>query len=73
MYSCGRYWVCDPPPSALHEPLLFAFEEGNPGFLEDLTQVFYECVDALESIPEEDLTALELAFMRAHSTARVVA
>ena len=48
--------------------LLFAFEEGNPQFLEELDQVFYKRVDALGAVPEEDLTALELAFMRAHSS-----
>jgi len=46
--------------------LLFAFEERDPQFLEDLTQIFYKRVDALGSVPEEDLTALELDFMRAH-------
>src|SRR5689334_8678881 len=25
-YSCGRYWVCAPPPSALHEPPRNALE-----------------------------------------------
>ena len=48
--------------------LLFAFEERDPQFLEELDRVFYKRVDALGSIPEEDLTALELAFMRAHSS-----
>jgi hypothetical protein len=47
--------------------LLFAFEERDPQFLEEIDQVFYKRVDALGSVPEEDLTALELAFMRAHS------
>jgi Domain of unknown function (DUF4375) len=47
---------------------LFAFEDRDPQFLEDLDQVFYKRVDALGSAPEEDLTALELAFMRAHSS-----
>jgi len=48
--------------------LLFAFEERNPHFLEELDQIFYKRVDALGSVPEEDLTALELAFMRSHSS-----
>lgn len=48
--------------------LLFAFEERDPQFLDELTQIFYKRVDALGSVPEEDLTALELAFMRAHSS-----
>jgi hypothetical protein len=48
--------------------LLFAFEERDPQFLEELTQIFYKRVDALGSVPEEDLTALELTFMRAHCT-----
>jgi len=53
--------------------LLFAFEADDPRFLEDLTRVFYERVDALGAVPEEDLTALELSFMRAHSSDRVAA
>lgn len=52
--------------------LLFAFEEHNPQFLEELDQVFYKRVDALGTIPEENVTALELAFMRAHSSDPVV-
>src|SRR5262249_1725655 len=48
--------------------LLFAFEERDPQFLEEIDQVFYKRVDALGSVPEEDLTALELAYMRAHSS-----
>lgn len=48
--------------------ILFAFEERDPQFLEELDQVFYKRVDALGSVPEEDLTALELAFMRAHGS-----
>ncbi len=51
--------------------LLFAFEEREPQFLEELTQVFYERVDALGSVPEEDLTALQMAFMQAHAGERV--
>jgi hypothetical protein len=48
--------------------LLFAFEEGDPQFLGELDQIFYKRVDALGAVPEEDLTALELAFMRAQSS-----
>ena len=48
--------------------LLFAFEERDPQFLEEMDQAFYKRVDALGSVPEEDLTALELAFMRIHSS-----
>jgi hypothetical protein len=51
--------------------LLFAFEERDPQFLEELDEIFYKRVDALGSTPEEDLTALELAFMRAHSSESV--
>jgi hypothetical protein len=51
--------------------VLFAFEERNPQFLEELTQIFYKRVDALGSDREEDLTSLELAFMRAHSLDQV--
>src|SRR5262245_6091072 len=46
--------------------LLFAFEARDPRFLEELTQEYYKRVDALGSIPEEDLMALELAFIRTH-------
>jgi hypothetical protein len=51
--------------------LLFAFEEREPRFLEELSQVFYKRVDALGSVPEEDLTVLQLAFMQAHRAERV--
>jgi len=51
--------------------VLFAFEERDPQFLEDLTQIFSKRVDAIGSVPEEDLNALELAFMRAHSSESV--
>jgi hypothetical protein len=53
--------------------LLFAFEEREPQFLEALDRLFYERVDALGSVPEEDLTALQLAFMRSHRAERVCA
>src|SRR5262245_9748370 len=36
--------------------LLFAFEEREPQFLEELTQVFYQQVEALGSNRREDLT-----------------
>jgi hypothetical protein len=51
--------------------LLFAFEEREPQFLEELSREFYKRVDALGSVPEEDLTALQLAFMQAHRAERV--
>ena len=51
--------------------LLFAFEEREPQFLEDLSQVFYKRVDALGSVPEDDLTALQLTFMQTHRAERV--
>ena len=53
--------------------LLFEFEAREPQFLEDLSQVFYTRVVALGSAPEEDLTALQLAFMRVHSAEKVCA
>jgi hypothetical protein len=52
--------------------LLFAFEERNPQFLQGLDEVFYARVDALGAMPDEDLTALELAFMRTHHLDPVV-
>lgn len=51
--------------------LLFAFEEREPQFLEELSQVFYKRVDALGSVSEEDLSALQMAFMQAHRAAKV--
>jgi hypothetical protein len=51
--------------------LLFAFEEQEPQFLEELDRVFYERVDALGSVPEEDVTALELAFIRSNRAEQV--
>jgi hypothetical protein len=51
--------------------LLFAFEERDPQFLEGLSQIFYERVDALGSVPEEDLIALQLAFMQTHRAEQV--
>jgi hypothetical protein len=53
--------------------LLFAFEEREPQFLDELSQVFYKRVDALGSVPDEDLNALQLEFMRAHKEDRVQA
>jgi hypothetical protein len=51
--------------------LLFAFEERDPRFLEKLSQAFFRRVDAIGSVPEEDLTALQLVFMRANRAERV--
>ena len=53
--------------------LLFAFEERDPELLEQLSRVYYKRVDAMDSVPEEDLTALQLAFMRAHAAELVEA
>jgi hypothetical protein len=53
--------------------LLFAFEEREPEFLEELDRLFYERVDGLGAVPEEDLTALQLAFLRSHRAERVCA
>jgi hypothetical protein len=53
--------------------LLFAFEKRYPRFLEELDQVYYNRVDALGSVSEEDIVALQLAFMHAHSSDLVVA
>ena len=53
--------------------LLFQFEEREPQFLEDLTQVFYQRVIPSASIPAEDLITLQLEFMRQHREERVVA
>lgn len=53
--------------------LLFVFENQNPQFLEELSLVFYKRVDALGSVPDEDLTALQLAFMQAHRNDSVLA
>jgi len=46
---------------------LTAFEEQNPLLLEDLSQEFHNRVGKTESVPEEDLVALQLAFSRAPS------
>jgi hypothetical protein len=51
--------------------LLFAFEDRDPRFLEELSRVFYQRVDTLGPVPEEDLTALQLEFMRANRAERV--
>jgi hypothetical protein len=48
--------------------LLFAFEERDSQFFGELDQIFCKRVDALGGVPEEDLTALELAFMRTHGS-----
>jgi hypothetical protein len=53
--------------------LLFAFEEREPQFLEGLAQVFYEQVDALGLQRRENLTELQLEFMRANSSESVSA
>mgnify|MGYP003584548255 CR=1 FL=1 len=52
--------------------LLFAFEERDPIFLEELDQAFYARVDTLTSVPDEDLTALQLGFMHGNSSEPVV-
>ncbi len=53
--------------------LLFAFEERNPEFLEQLSKEFHQRIDALGAIPEEDLRALELEFLRANAADPVAA
>jgi len=51
--------------------LLFAFEEREPQFLDELTDVLYKRVVAIGSVPEEDLAALQLAFMQANRAGQV--
>jgi hypothetical protein len=46
--------------------LLFAFEKRDPKFLEDLTDVYYKRVDALGSVPEEDMIQLCEDYLRKH-------
>jgi hypothetical protein len=62
-----------PSDRALRCDLLFAFEAREPRSLEELDRAFYERVDALGSTSEEDLPALEAAYMAAHREAAVVA
>lgn len=47
--------------------LLFAFETREPLLLKQLTQEYYKRVDALGAVPEEDLVALKLDFIRANA------
>jgi hypothetical protein len=47
--------------------LLCEFEERGSQLLEVLSDAFYKRVDALDSVPEEDVTSLQLEYMRAHS------
>jgi len=51
--------------------LLFAFEKRNPKFLEDLTDEYYNRVVPFRPKTDEDLMALELAFMQQHQAERV--
>jgi hypothetical protein len=53
--------------------LLFAFEDREPQFLEELNHVFYEQVDALGSGRRENLTELQLAFMQSNPMEPVAA
>lgn len=53
--------------------LLFAFEERQPAFFKELDKEFYQRVDALGSVPEEDLTALQRAYMQANAAEPVAA
>jgi len=46
--------------------LLFAFEKRDPRFLEDLTDVYCKRVDALGSVPEEDMIQLCEEYLRKH-------
>ena len=49
------------------------FGERERTFLNELDDIFYARVDPIAKAQEEDLTALELAFMRAHHAERVEA
>src|SRR5262245_17361629 len=60
-----------PTDRKLRCELLFAFEERDPVFLEELTEVYYKRVDALGSEPEEDLTQLIIDYLRKHQSDRV--
>ena len=53
--------------------LLLAFEKRNTTFLDELNQVFDARIDALRGTPDEDVFALELAFMQAHRSDSVLA
>lgn len=51
--------------------ILFAFEAREPRFLEELSQTFYKRVYALGSARDEELTELQLAFMKANRAERI--
>jgi hypothetical protein len=51
--------------------LLFAFEEREPAFLEELTDEYYKRVDGLKRVPEEDLLQLIVEFLRKHQSNRL--
>jgi hypothetical protein len=53
--------------------LLRAFEARQPRFLWELTKDFYKRADVLGSQREEDLNALQVAFMRQHRSQSVQA
>jgi len=53
--------------------LLSEFEEHNVPFLDELNQFFDARIDALGGTPDEDVFALELAFMQAHRSDSVLA
>jgi hypothetical protein len=60
-----------PSDRKLRCELLFAFEERDPKFLEELTDVYYKRVDALRSKPDEDLNQLIVNYLRKHQADRV--
>jgi len=60
-----------PADHKLRCDLLFAFEKRDPKFLEDLTDVYYKRVDALGSVPEEDMIQLCEEYLRKHQADRV--
>ena len=51
--------------------LLFAFEERNPQFLEELTEIYYKRVAAIGSTPDEDLNQLIVDYLCRHQAERV--
>lgn len=53
--------------------LLFALDGPGQNLLDELSQQFSSRVDAISSEPEEDLNALQLAFMTAHLAEPVLA
>ena len=52
--------------------LLFAFEQEQPKFFDEIDATYYRDVDALGTSPKEDLLGLVVKLMRAHSDESVV-